>query len=72
MEKMNKIIRETEIRKAVADTSISINQREKIFHKYLGEEFDDNPIRKKMIEAIDEICSVHGGNLIEHMELDFR
>jgi len=69
---MNRIIREDEIKKIVKDTSISIIQREKIFKKHLGEDFEHNSIRTKVIEMIDEICLIHGLNLIEHMELEFR
>lgn len=70
--KMNKIIRESEIKKIVTDTSISINQREEIFRKYLGKGFNGNPIRFDIIKCVDAICRVHGENLIEHMELEFR
>lgn len=69
---MNRIIREEEIKKTVFDTSISINQRERIFEKIIGKEFSDNSIRPKILKVIDEIIKIHSENILEHMQRDYR
>ena len=72
MMKKDMIIRESEIKKILNDTSISINQREKVFHYFWGADFDNDPKRNDFIKVIEKIIKIHRENILEHIELEFR
>ena len=70
--KKDRIIRESEIKKILNDTSISINQREKVFRYFWGKDFDNDPKRNDFIKAIEKIIKIHRENILEHMKSEFR